>query len=446
MVVTTTMKMVRRMAVVAVVLKWARTSPRRMLGAAAVVAVWLHNHRLERERAYYTSVFHMIQTVVFVVRKTLSVGFRRMVLGVSNHPYWTWYEEIVVRTINFSARTGDVTAPRAALDVFEGFQRVTATWIANASVRNVDMGLGHGKGDALWITLDKKTKLGSGPVILYYHGGGYCVGSAGMYINAHCEWLRRMRDEHGMEAGVLSIEYPLAPETKYPENLKFAYRAYDHLVDDLGVLPSSIVLGGDSAGGGIAFSVAKHAHEHRLHSRKTLPALAGIVLISPWVNHSCESDSHGEHVETDYIAGADLIGDYTMAYCGDKDKALIDPSISAIHSHVDFLPPIMLTLGTREVFGDDIRIFRDKLHQAGKPVTLHEGEECPHIHPLLWPLFDKHSTRALSQISHFCAQRIQFRENHNSISCAWQDRVFLSRVQCDSNRQLDLPESNPQQA
>jgi acetyl esterase/lipase len=238
-------------------------------------------------------------------------------------------------------------------------------------------------------------------VVLFFHGGGYIIGSAGMYIGAQQRWLAQMKEAGGVDALILSVEYPLAPETKYPANLHFAARAYDYVVDRLGVNPSRIVMAGDSAGGAMAHFVARHAVEQRRHS------VAGLVMISPWVNHSCASDSHAAHLHTDFVAGQDVLHDYSRAYAGDEHDPLQDHHISPIHGDVAFLPPTMITYGEREVFRCDIERFADKTLKAERDVLVVAGQDMPHIYPLMYPLlFNAEAGKALDQIARFCVDKL----------------------------------------
>jgi len=378
-----------------------RSYSKKTLALMCFGMVLVNNKRMDKGRFYYNHSFHMLQCLVFVIRKSFSVCLYRLFFGHSDHPYWSPLDEIVVRTIGFAAQIGEVTAPRIGLRAFAKIQRMVASVYEDVYVREVLLQSERGH-DALWITLDKSLEIGSCPMIMYFHGGGYCVGEAGMWLTALKKWLQDLATEQGIIAGILSVEYPLAPEVKFPENLQFAFKAYDRVLSKAGVCAESIILAGDSAGGAMAFAVAQHAKQHCEGD------LAGLVLISPWMNHSCETDSHVEHASTDYLSAHPcIIGEYSVAYCDDIDKAYEDPRISALHSDVAPLPPVMLTYGTREVFIDDVLQFKNNLESHGKFVRVHAGDDCPHVHPVLYPLFRKESTRALSEIAAFSAEMLR---------------------------------------
>jgi monoterpene epsilon-lactone hydrolase len=380
----------------------ARRHARPLLVAACVLLALGRQSLNEGRRAQHKDLPHLLLTLLYVVRKTVSVLLKRA-LGCADHPYWAPHEEIMVRSLAFAAKIGHCTAPRLIISAGESAQRGWARATGALHMQDLDFGLGgQGGRDALLIALDRKTTLAAGAkVVLFFHGGGYIIGSAGMYLAPQQRWLKQMKEAGGVDALILSVEYPLAPETKYPANLHFAARAYDYVVDRLGVSPSRIVMAGDSAGGAMAHFVARHAVEQRRHS------LAGLVMISPWVNHSCASDSHAEHVHTDFVAGHEVLSDYSRAYVGDEHDPLQDHHISPIHGDVAFLPPTMITYGEREVFKSDIERFVAKTLKAERDVLVVSGPDMPHIYPLMYPLvFNAEAGKALDQIARFCVEKL----------------------------------------
>ena len=87
----------------------------------------------------------------------------------------------------------------------------------------------------------------SGRVIVYYHGGGYCMGSLNTHrgITARISRLANLR--------VLSVDYRLAPEHPHPAAVEDAVAAYRFVLDQ-GIAPERIALAGDSAGGGLTLA------------------------------------------------------------------------------------------------------------------------------------------------------------------------------------------------
>uniref|UniRef100_A0A7S3LMA8 Alpha/beta hydrolase fold-3 domain-containing protein n=1 Tax=Aplanochytrium stocchinoi TaxID=215587 RepID=A0A7S3LMA8_9STRA len=391
------------------------TRTRRSL-QALLAAVFAYNVYLERAGRQHmnwaTCSFH---AVVFLVRKAVRLIILRLIAIESDHPYWNGLEELIIGTIGFFARLSNVDGVRRIVTPIAKLMRIVHHTAGHLTMTQMDLGLGKNENDAVWMTL-KKGEMPTDEnmsVILYFHGGGYCFGTADMYAGAHTQLLTLMRDQ-GVKVGILSIEYPLAPEAKFPEPLEWAIRAYDVVVTKMNICPSRIIIGGDSAGGGLACRSALHAHE--LSSvRKPMRRLAGLVLISPWVNHSCDSESHKENSHVDYLSGCsqshdvskEVMKSFTEAYCEDVHEALTDPHVSLLHMpSLVGLPPIMVTVGKKEVFRDDILLFCEKAMNDKVPVKTHVGESMPHIYHLLWPLFKIESDAALQQVADFCVQRL----------------------------------------
>ncbi|KAL1797718.1 hypothetical protein ACET3X_004324 [Alternaria dauci] len=117
-------------------------------------------------------------------------------------------------------------------------------------------------------------------VLVYFHGGGYVLPcSAG-----HILWLDDFQKSLGPNVSALLLAYDLAPEARYPTQLKQAVELLDHLVHTEGRDPSSLILAGDSAGGNLALGLLSHlAHPHPEIAPLSLPSkFHAAVLISPW--------------------------------------------------------------------------------------------------------------------------------------------------------------------
>lgn len=100
---------------------------------------------------------------------------------------------------------------------------------------------------------------------------------------------------------VVSIDYRLAPEAPFPAQLTDAVSAYKHLLLEDGVSEEKIFVGGDSAGGGLALSLAIWVRDHGVD--EDIPMFAGLVLISPYVDltHSSPTLTLGGNFEHDTL-------------------------------------------------------------------------------------------------------------------------------------------------
>ncbi len=129
-----------------------------------------------------------------------------------------------------------------------------------------------------WITVPNS----SDAVTIYYlHGGGYIIGS----INTHADMVSRIARASGARA--FSLNYRLAPEDPFPAAVEDATAAYRWLLAQ-GIRPESIVIAGDSAGGGLALATILSLKA----AGDPLPGAA--VLLSPWT----DLDGTGESMKT----------------------------------------------------------------------------------------------------------------------------------------------------
>ena len=124
---------------------------------------------------------------------------------------------------------------------------------------------------------------GPHPVLVYYHGGGWVVGD----LYTHDGICRSIAN--AARCAVISVDYRLAPEFKYPVAAEDSYAALLWVVANaarLGLDPRRVAVGGDSAGGNLATVVALMARE------RGGPALVYQVLIYPVTDHDLNTPSY----------------------------------------------------------------------------------------------------------------------------------------------------------
>ena len=191
--------------------------------------------------------------------------------------------------------------------------------------------------DALWVDAsgnhDKAT-------ILYLHGGGYTMGSA----QTHAAFAGALSDLSQIR--VLSVDYRLAPEDPHPAAVQDAADAYRWLLKQ-GVPAKSIVIGGDSAGGGLTFATMLELKE------KGDPLPKAAFAISPWVDLAATGETVVTKVEVDPIITES--GLYYMASLYARDADLRSPLISPLYADLSGLPPVLIHVGTSEMLLDDSR-------------------------------------------------------------------------------------------
>jgi acetyl esterase/lipase len=201
-------------------------------------------------------------------------------------------------------------------------------------------------------------------VILYLHGGAYALGS----IDTHREFIARLARAVRMRG--LAINYRLAPEHPFPAALEDSATAYDWLLAQ-GVEPSRIIIGGDSAGGGLALAALVALRD----AGKPLPA--GAVCISPWTDLTLSGASIQSKAHADCVLDADSLEMYAKLYAGERDRTT--PLISPLLADLSGLPPLLIQVGTDEILLDDARRCADKARQAGVDVALQIWDEMFHV-------------------------------------------------------------------
>jgi epsilon-lactone hydrolase len=184
----------------------------------------------------------------------------------------------------------------------------------------------------------------SSKVILYLHGGGYLYCS----IQTH-RGLASLISEC-TQIPVLIIDYRKAPENKFPAALDDALKAYDWLVYIKSFQPENIIIGGDSAGGGLAMASLLKLKE----LKKPLPKAA--FLISPWLDLTLSGDSIKTKQDLDVILDLKDLQMWAETYL-DKEDAK-NPYASPLFGDLSKLPPIFIQVGSSELLcSDSTRLF-----------------------------------------------------------------------------------------
>jgi monoterpene epsilon-lactone hydrolase len=196
---------------------------------------------------------------------------------------------------------------------------------------------------------------GEPPTVLYIHGGGYVSCSPG----SHRDAIPRIA--HVTGARVIAPYYRHAPEHPFPAALEDVLSVYRALLDE-GTSPDRLVLGGDSAGGGLALALMLRLRAEGL----ALPRAA--FLISPWVDLSIPRDALLGVAPFDYL-GADLVTDNARAYAG--MRPLTDPLISPGLADLSGLPPLLVQSGEWELLLEQQRRFVVRARAAGVDVRYH---------------------------------------------------------------------------
>ncbi|MGD9527532.1 MAG: alpha/beta hydrolase [Pseudonocardia sp.] len=224
--------------------------------------------------------------------------------------------------------------------------------------------------------------------IVYSHGGGYVLGSAAAYRGFGAALSK------AADAQVLVVDYRRAPENPHPAALNDFTAAYHWLVDQ-GIDPGSIVVAGDSAGGGLTAALLTDLRDRG----ERLPA-AGVCL-SPWVDMTFARASYDDRVDVDPIISRELLGTMAALWLGDQDPK--QSSASPLFGDLKGLPPLAIFIGTSECLYDEAVDFYRLAQSSGVDATLHVGEEMFHIWPVM-NSFLPEAQEAVDQIGKFVKQ------------------------------------------
>jgi epsilon-lactone hydrolase len=219
---------------------------------------------------------------------------------------------------------------------------------------------------AEWVTAPDSD---SSRAVLHLHGGGYTIGSIASYRSFTGRLARATR------ARVLSVGYRLAPEHPFPAALDDAVSAYRWLLDQ-GIAPSRIAVVGDSAGGGLAMSMAITIRD------AGGPIPATIVAIGPSTDLAKEGASVKERAHLDPIVNYESSMAHALRYVGTQAN-LKHPLASPLHADLHGLPPLLIMVGTHEALFDDSTRFAAKAKAAGVEVQLDIWPQMIHV----WPIF-----------------------------------------------------------
>ena len=222
------------------------------------------------------------------------------------------------------------------------------------------------------------------PTLLYFHGGGYGMGSLNT-IRALVSQLAAATD-----ARVLSVDYRLAPEHPWPAAVDDAVAAFGWLLQS-GVEPSTVAFGGDSAGGGLTVAALLAARE------QGLPMPAAGVCLSPWADLTLSSPSLDRNAATDPEVNRVSLARWAELYLAGADPR--NPLVSPVFGDLCGLPPLLIQAGTAEAIEDDAVRLAMAAQAAGVPVTLELYEDMIHV----WHAFAPRLPEAVATIERLSA-------------------------------------------
>lgn len=204
--------------------------------------------------------------------------------------------------------------------------------------------------------------------LFYLHGGGYVYGSA----RSHRKMLARLSQLTGWQACL--VDYRLAPEHPFPAQFEDAVAAFE-------ALDTPAVIGGDSAGGGLALA---------LHAAKQ--GALGCFALSPLTDLTFSGDSFDRNAARDVLLPVSRVAELTKMVM--QGAPATDPRISPLYADFTGAAPVWMCCGDTEILLDDTRRMTGRLREQGVEAT----EVIAPDHPHVWPYFQGHIPEAMTTL------------------------------------------------
>ncbi|XP_065604196.1 arylacetamide deacetylase [Cyrtonyx montezumae] len=307
----------------------------------------------------------------------------------------------------------------------------TVEHVAPTSDENVTVTDTEFSGVAVRLYLPKKPTKGLRRAVVYFHGGGWCIGSAGMKAY---DLLTRRTSSH-LNAVVVSVNYRLAPKYHFPVQFEDVYSAtkfflQSSVLSQYGVDPKRVCVAGDSAGGNLAAAVAQKLLEDSevtaklkaqaliypalqaldlnlpsYQENENMPILTKSLMVRFWSEYFTSDPSLREAMASNrhvpakwghlfqYVNWSTLLPDelkkghvYSSPVFGSpalakKYPGFLDPRaapLQAADEQLQGLPPTYILTCQHDVLRDDGVMYATRLRAAGVPVTHDHAEDGFH--------------------------------------------------------------------
>ncbi|MXQ54718.1 alpha/beta hydrolase [Shimazuella alba] len=224
------------------------------------------------------------------------------------------------------------------------------------------------------------------PVIVFYHGGGFILGD----VKGYAPFCQKVA--HDTNCTVVSIEYRLAPEYKFPTAIEECYAATKWIYNqakELGLDDSRFAVMGDSAGGNIAAVVT-----HLARDKKEIPITLQ-VLIFPMTSFAIQSISKKKFAEGYFLAqeSLDLFEKHYLRSKSDVTNPLASPLLEDLHD----LPPAFVLTAEYDPLRDEAEAYVQKLVESGVEVWSKRYAGMIHGFTTFTDLFGDRSIQDISE-------------------------------------------------
>jgi acetyl esterase len=198
------------------------------------------------------------------------------------------------------------------------------------------------------------------PGVVFFHGGGWVIGS----INTHDKLCRELAIESG--ATIVSVDYRLAPEHKYPAAAEDAYAATCWVAQnsrELGIDPAKIIVAGDSAGGNLAAVTCLMARD------RGGPAISLQILLYPIADGNFETPSYRTCADG-YLLTRDSMQWFWRNYLASPEQGT-EPYVSPLRAEsLRGLPPALVLTAEFDPLRDEGEAYARRLAESGVPFEL----------------------------------------------------------------------------
>src|ERR1700730_14045941 len=229
------------------------------------------------------------------------------------------------------------------------------------------------------------------PVVMYFHGGGWVLGSK----NTHDRLLRDL--VNGTKAAFVFVNYTPSPEAQFPVPVEQDYAATKYIAEhgkEFSLDASRLAVAGDSVGGNMVAVVTQLAKERKG------PSIRYQVLFYSVTDSSLSQDSYEEFANGPWLTTAAMrwFWDAYAPKKEDRKKTTASP-LSATTSQLEGLPPALVIVDENDILRDEGEAYARKLMQAGVDVTAVRFVATHHDFVMLNALAETPATKAAIQLA-----------------------------------------------
>ncbi len=209
-----------------------------------------------------------------------------------------------------------------------------------------------------YYTPEKADKDSNLPVVVYFRGGGWVIASLDVYDSSPAAIARKAN------AIVVSVDYPMAPEHKFPAAHDEAIEAYKYIAKNAkswGGDPNKIAIVGESAGGNLAVNTAIAARDQNLVKP------VAVVAVYPVASNSLDTPSEKQYADAKPLNRAMMA--WFFKYVPADENAKNDPRLNLVDAKLQGLPPVTIINAEIDPLKSDGDMLAEKLKAAGVDVT-----------------------------------------------------------------------------